>query len=452
MQDSTFSNFWADNKLTFKGLMIGFLILLMLVPFAFIMNLINERSNRKNEVVKEISGKWADEQTFTGPIIVVPYLQTSPITTMQPERKLAYFLPDQLSIQSDIEPEIRKRSMYEVAVYKTNILAEGSFSPLNNDPLVKPDAFLKTDHFLFEEAQVCIGISDFAGIENQLQLAWNDQTIDFNAGLPGTEIIKKGLSAPIKLTPNDLTQTHSFKIKMTLKGSERLNFVPVGKTTTATARSSWPHPSFDGKFLPVQKPEVSKEGFNASWRVQHLNRNYPQSWRDQYFDLSQSKFSVALLQPVDNYAQSMRSAKYAILIIALSFALYFLVEVLQKRPVHPIQYLLVGLALSIFYTLLLSISEYTAFGIAYAIAATATVILITLYSSSVFGKRSTAALLGAVLTMLYSFVYVLIQLEDSALLFGSIGLFVLMAVMMYFSRNIEWRIKNTNHLTTPGIS
>lgn len=442
MQTPNKGGFWSDNRLTFKGILIGILIILMLIPTFYIMNLIKERSQRKQEITREISSKWATEQTFTGPVLMIPYVDVLNAENISSKKKYAFFLPDQLKITSNLAPEIRDKNIYKVVVYKTVMDMEGTFTPLQNDPVAS------TSNLLLAEAQLCIGISDFAGIEDQLAISWGNQTLAFNAGVPDNDVIKRGLSVPIALTQTDLADAHPFKLKVTLKGSEKLNFIPVGKSTQVTMNSTWQHPSFDGKYLPVSKPDVSKSGFNATWKVQHLNRSYPQSWKEGKYNLDESKFWVTLLQPVDSYVQTMRSAKYAILFIALTFALYFFVEILQKRAVHPLQYTLVGFALCIFYTLLLSISEYTAFSIAYSIAAGATIGLITTYSRSLFGKWNTALLLGGLLTMLYGFIFILIQLEDNALLFGSIGLFILLAIIMYYSRKIEWYAKPQLPLTS----
>jgi inner membrane protein len=290
------------------------------------------------------------------------------------------------------------------------------------------------------EAFVCIGLNDFRGIEDQLSLSWNDSSHIFNAGMPDDHIIKNGLHTPVALNDNDLTKSNTFKLQLHLRGSENLSFTPVGKTTDVHFTSAWTNPSFDGSFLPVTTPQITEKGFSAEWKVQHLNRNYPQCWKDGNYNIADSRFGITLLQPVDSYSKTMRSVKYAILFIALTFGLYFFLEILQKRTVHPIQYVLVGLALSIFYTLLLSISEYIQFNIAYSIAAAATVALITLYTKSVFHKWKIAMLFGVMLTTLYTFIFILLQLQDGALLFGSIGLFIVLAVVMYYSRKINWYI------------
>jgi len=202
--------------------------------------------------------------------------------------------------------------------------------------------------------------------------------------------------------------------------------------------SNWKNPSFDGNFLPVTTPVVNDKGFTADWKVQHLNRNFPQSWKNESFDFKPSQFGITLLQPVDAYSKTERSVKYAILFVALTFGLYFFIEIIQQKQVHPVQYVLVGLALSIFYTLLLSVSEYLPFNLSYLIAALATAALITLYTRSIFNTWRIASLFGGLLAMLYGFIFILIQLQDGALLFGSIGLFVLLAIVMYYSRKIDW--------------
>lgn len=259
-----------------------------------------------------------------------------------------------------------------------------------------------------------------------------------NSGTPNPELFGNGVNAAIPVALNSIDKSQSFAINLHLKGSEKLYFTPVGKTTKVHMTSSWTTPSFDGNFIPLNST-VNEKGFSADWQVQNLNRNYPQSWKDAKFDIDASAFGVNLLQPVDSYSMTTRSVKYAILFIALSFALYFFIEIVQKRNIHPAQYVLVGLALCVFYTLLLSISEYLPFSVAYITSTIATVTLITTYSKTLFGSWKIALMLGFVLLALYGFIYVLIQLQDGALIFGSIGLFVLLAIIMYYSRKIDWQ-------------
>ena len=432
MDITSASHFLSSNRLTIKGIIVAGLILFMLIPTVFIMNLVNERAERQETVAKEVSAKWAAQQTVTGPILVIPYKESiqSEVGKTTVYKKYAYFLPDQLKVNGVLQPEIRHRSIYNIVVYRADMQIEGHFGPLQTEEL-----HIASKDLQIQEAFVCIGLSDFRGIEDQLNLSWNDSSYIFNAGMPDDRIIKNGLHTPVAL---DLNGSNTFKLQLHLRGSENLSFTPVGKTTQVNINSTWANPSFDGNFLPVTTPQVTENGFSAEWKVQHLNRNYPQSWKDSNYDIADSRFGITLLQPVDSYSKTMRSVKYAILFIALTFGLYFFIEILQKRTVHPIQYVLVGLALSIFYTLLLSVSEYIRFNIAYSIAAAATITLITLYTKSIFHKWKIAMLFAGMLTTLYTFIFILLQLQDGALLFGSIGLFIVLAVVMYYSRKINW--------------
>lgn len=431
-KDPWTNNFWNANRLTIKGIIVGILILVMLIPSAFIFNLVEERGARQDQIIREESSKWASAQNVTGPVLVIPYLEKWETSKGEIEstKKIAYVLPDQLKINGNIQPQKKHRSIYDITVYTSDIALEGSFGSIASYALNIPE-----ENILLQEARLCIGISDFKGIEDQVDMTWDETQLIFNSGLPENDVIRNGLSVAMPAT--DMTTPHNFSMKLRLRGSDRLIFTPIGKTTLATLNSTWVDPSFDGNFLPTDK-KISEAGFTANWKVQHLNRSYPQSWKEGRYNIDDSAFWVTLLQPVDSYAKTMRSVKYAILFIALTFGLYFFVEILQKRPVHPIQYILVGLALSVFYTLLLSISEYKQFNTAYAIAAAATITLITLYTKSLFNTWKVSLLFGGLLTMLYGFIFILIQLQDTALLFGSIGLFILLAIIMYYSRKIEW--------------
>jgi inner membrane protein len=233
------------------------------------------------------------------------------------------------------------------------------------------------------------------------------------------------------------TGVYTFAFDLDLNGSQALRFVPLGRETNVQLASTWATPSFDGAFLPDERT-VTDDGFSSDWRVLHLNRNYPQQWRGTSVALNESAFGVTLLVPVDQYQKSMRAAKYAILVIALTFLVFFFAEIRNRERVHPFQYILVGLALCLFYTLLLAASEQVAFNLAYVVAGLATIGLVTAYTRSIFASRTLSLLTGGVLLVLYGFVFVILQLQDFALLVGSIGLFVALALTMYLSRNIDW--------------
>ena len=424
------ASFWEANRLLIKGLFIGFLILLMLIPIAMISGLIHERQFRQEEVVNEISRKWASGQTIQGPIVAIPYVV--PAEKNKPAvRKNLYLLPDQLKIDGELMPEVRHRSLYDVTLYRSEVTLTGSFDVAQ---------ILKTgvdpSNIQWNEAHLLVGLDDARGLEEEVVLHWGQQAGTVEAGIPGFNMLKSGLSTRVQIAEGAKT---SFSIKLKLKGSEHLYFTPLGRTTRVSLKSPWTDPAFDGQYLPTSQAKVNDSGFVANWNILQVSRNYPQAWKDDVIqDLQASAFGVKLLQPTDNYAKTDRSVKYAILIIALTFTIFFFVETFQKRQIHPLQYILVGIALTVFYTLLLSISEYLGYNPAYLIAASATVSLITVYVYGIFKKIAIAAGFAVSLGGLYTYIFILIQLQDYALLFGSVGLFLILAVIMYFSRKIDW--------------
>ena len=438
-------NFWQKNKLIIKAAFIGFLTLALLIPTFFIMFLVKDRETRRDEVVKEVSSKWAGAQTITGPFLSVPYYteKKSSANEISFEKHYLYLLPDELAIDGKILPQIKHRSIFEVPVYNSTLKFSGKFSPLKVAKLPVGIEFIR-----FNETVVCMGITDFKGIGENLQLKWNDSISSFETGLPDISWLSTGINCPLKLSADSLIQSETaFSINLSLKGSEQLYVTPFGNTTKVHFESDWSNPAFDGKYLP-DTSLVNSKGFKADWKVLHFNRTYPQ----QFINVSdalvrESAFGLNLLQPVDAYGQTQRSIKYAVLIIALTFFLYFFLEIFYRRSVHPLQYVLIGFALVIFYTLLLSISEYIAFGQAYLVASSSTVLLIGWYSKSIFKKWGIVLLFSFILSLLYVFIYVLIQLQDNSLLFGSIGLFVLLTIIMYFSRKINWNNEEKKRLT-----
>jgi inner membrane protein len=417
---------------TVKAIIVSGMILGLMIPTLFISNLVGDRASRKEEVLNDVRDKWASSQTVTGPLLMVPYLEHVIGDDGKPRviQRMAYFLPEHLRIKADMQPRIRYRSIYKVPVYEGNVAMEGDFSALPLGALQ-----IAPQDLLLAQATLCLGLGDPRGIEEPLEVRWDDQALVLNAGVPGNEVLESGMNVAPPLT--DPASVHRFSVRLRLKGSDKLYFTPLGKTTEVGLSSTWPTPSFDGSFLPMDKT-VSDKGFTADWKVLYLNRNYPQYWVNKKCDFSASTFGVNLFEASDLYSQTTRCVKYAILFIGLTFGLYFFLEIFQDKKVHLMQYVLVGLALCVFYTLLLSVSEYLGFSIAYGIAGGATVLLIALYTGSVFGKAGVGWLFGSILTALYGFIYVLIQLEDGALLFGSIGLFVILAVVMYYSKRVDW--------------
>jgi inner membrane protein len=291
---------------------------------------------------------------------------------------------------------------------------------------------------LWKDAFLSLGITDMRGIKENIIVSWNGESLALNPGIETKDVLESGVSARVHVSPADsASPTISFSFDLKLNGSRLLNFIPVGKENEVKISSPWANPSFDGSFLPDER-NVTDAGFHAVWKVLHLNRNFPQQWKGNTQRIYDAEFGVTLLLPVDEYQKTTRSAKYAIMFISLTFLIFFFVEILNKKRIHPVQYLLVGLALCIFYTLLLSLSEHTGFGIAYIIASAAVVLLITFYTSTILMNKRLTAITGLVLAVLYAFIYTIIQLQDYALLMGSIGLFLVLSVIMYLSGKIKW--------------
>lgn len=422
-----------SNRVFIKALVTGVLILIMLVPTWFVSGLVKEREERQKQIIHEVSSKWASQQQFSGPYISVPYNETITDAAGKPfvSKKNLVLLPETLSVNGNIIPYPKERSIYKVLVYRSELSATGNFN------IALPEDVRK-ENIDFAKAKICVGVSDYKGIEETISIRFNNNVYNLAPGLPTAQVNDTGLSAPITLNEADLGKPIAFSSTVKLKGSNGLYFLPLSATSKFRVTSTWPSPSFDGNALPVTPEENHATAFPANWAFNQANLPFNTVLLDKSIRNSNTSFGVNLIQPADHYAKTMRSVKYAILFIGLTFALFFVVELMQNKPVHPVQYILVGIALVIFYTLLLSISEFIRFDLAYIIAASATVLLITLYAKGHFKSWKVAGIFAAVLGSLYSFIFVLIRLEDTALLIGSIGLFIVLALVMYASRKVNW--------------
>lgn len=437
-------NDWLQGSITIKLLSIAFLLLILLVPLSWVMDLVQERQTRSDEVLLDITSKWSGKQTISGPIIVLPYKYTEIIRQKGEESKAvehigrAFFLPVDLKITGNVEPQVLHRGIYDAVVYESSLSINAQWR--------KEDAMaLKIiGQILWEEAYMVLGISDLRGItenpvitqgeqqhvaepSNHLGVHYGDETITgLVAKLNWTDYA--GFDLPVSL-------------KLKFKGSRGLDFVPIGKTTTVLISGPWSNPSFNGEFLPDSRA-ISNQGFKAEWKILHYNRPFVQEWIGEESDVTGYNFGVELLIPVEQYQKSMRTSKYGHLVILLSFISLFLVEISQKIRIHPFQYILTGSALIIYYTILLSFSEQIGYHAAYLISSLATVGLLTLYSKTFLPSNRLVALFSLLLTLFYGFIFVIIIQQDFSLLIGSIGLFIMIGAMMYFTRKITW-YKNT---------
>ncbi|HNP19365.1 MAG TPA: cell envelope integrity protein CreD [Fulvivirga sp.] len=434
---------WIKNSVTLKLITITILMLLLLIPNSMVDSIIVERESLSAQTNTEVSSKWAGSQQINGPILTIPVVyeyedEIKEKKTLIRHTQYYHLLPQNLKIDGEVKPLKLKRGIYEVIVYKSNLSLSGNFN------MVQLDADRKIDHtnlkeIKYDQAFLTIGISDLRGIKDELTVNWNGQKLEAKPGTLLSSMVPTGVTIELPSIEDNLESVIHFDFDLALQGSKDVSFVPLGNTTEVALRSNWSSPSFNGNFLPDSR-EVSETGFIAKWKILQLNRNIPQTWTGltQRQNMSEATFGVTLMSSVDDYKKSVRSSKYAVMTIALTFLIFFLVEILNKRKIHPFQYALVGLALCLFYVLLVSISEQVNFNFAYGISSFTIITMISLYALSVFkSKRLTLVLVGTLLGI-YGFLFVTLQLVDYALLIGSLGLVLILGLTMYFTRNINW--------------
>jgi inner membrane protein len=441
METTVLQSVWTKSKLLIKCGIIGIILLILQIPTFYVNDLIKEREGRQKEAIAEVSSKWAGRQNIVGPILMVPYWQASGDTTSQGKREkhLAYFLPDELTVNASVTPQEKYRGIYKVMLYSSQVSLSGQFSSLHPERLG-----LVPEDLIWNEATIRLGLSDNKGLNDEVKLNLNDSTYTLSP-FEADNGAATGLFMQTALTA-ETAKNIRFSTSFGLNGSEQLLFTPVGKATTVNLSSAWPHPSFTGSSLP-QTTAIKDSGFTATWKSLGYKRSFPQQWKDDAYKmntnetanaLTASSFGADLFVPVNSYQKITRIIKYSLLILLLTFAAFFLIETTNKKSAHPFQYGLVGLALVLFYTLLLSFSEYIGFNAAYAISSLATIGLIGWFVKGILESGKLATLLSVVLLLLYSYVFSILQLQDYSLLLGSVGLFITLAVIMRFSKKIQW--------------
>lgn len=423
----------------FRVVAIGALILCLQIPVLFTYGLLSERESTKNRVVREIAAGWGDEQELVGPYLVVPYRTANTGKsidqlqfTIRWTEHTATFLPASLNIDASVAGQRLQRGIYESSTYSADVELEGIFERPN---LKEWDAGETEVHW--NRARLVFEVADARGVREFVTTNWNGQNLAFE---PGTGTIAGGREAlQANLGEGDLDADElPFVIAFNLHGSKSLRFAPVGHQTETVIKGTWPSPSYQGSWLPDARDSVGDE-FSASWSIPFLGRSLPKSWTGMWTNSPPvSQFGVDLLTPVDAYRQTERSLKYELLFLALTFAPLWLFEVLAGIRLHFIQYGLIGAAVCLFYLLELSLSEHIGFAGAYTLAASMIAALVTSYAWSILGSVSRAASMGGIISGLYGFLYVLISLEDFALLAGSLALFLVLAALMYATRRVNW--------------
>lgn len=429
------------KSVTLKLLGIGIIILLMQIPLGMIDSLLWERKNYLDNVHQEIQNAWGTSQTINGLELTVPYsiitTSTNSVTkevTEYKDKRYAHFLPSKLNIKGDINTHEVHRGIYDVTVYDSNLKIDGEFA--------SPDFNKwKEDNWIihWDQAFVSLGIKNVASIKELIHLNWNENEYTLQPGSENAGIIRSGMSSPVNLVENDLV---NFSFNLFLKGSNSLQFIPLGKETNVHLTSPWAAPKFNGKFSPLtdkDKRIINDDGFDVQWKVLYLNRSFPQQYLSDPGGVFDSKFGVEIFEPVDEYTKTTRSAKYAMLFIVLTFIAFFFIQIINKVSIHFFQFIIVGLALSLFYILLISLSEHIGFNKAYLIAASGIILEISLYVKAIFKSWRLGFLMLTLLIVLYAFIFIIIQLESYSLLAGSVGLFIVLGALMYLSRNIDWK-------------
>ena len=442
------TSYLQTHSASFRIVIIALLVILMLIPLMMVSNIVSERGARQQAIVSDIASTWGQYQVLKGPILMIPYVdhlinmdtvtdkngETKTITQDIFNDKTAIILPTQLNIKVNLREEPRHRGIYKTQVYSADINLSGQF-----DYAALISEKNQRRRYQWDKVRVLIGLSDTQAITQSAHLIWNDNTIALTPGTRLSSLMKTGFSAPLRsVNLDELNSSHQFKLQLNIKGNQGFKFIPLGETTQAHITSTWPHPSFQGNILPNEY-DLAEEGFSAKWSIPHLARSYPQQWimPDENYSLNELSAGVNLFEPVSLYSKTSRAVKYGIMFIVMTFLSLFIFEIVSQTRLHILQYMVIGVALSVFYLLLLSLAEHIRFFYAYLAASSATVLIISLYALAFLKAKWHSLMIFSLLSSLYAVLYLLLQMEDYALLFGSALLLLVTTIVMYVTRNLQ---------------
>ena len=421
-----------------KLLVVSFLALLMAIPAMFMTSIVDERTNRAKEVVQEISNHVGGPETFLGPVLTIPYSIAPTYKEGRVRTGIYIVFPVQGDAAVKVRTEQRRRSLFKVPVFDADLQFDAAFDLAGVPSAAPADAVLD-----WSRAEIVVGVSNAHGALADGTLSANGKTITF---MPGENIGDPNNAQGTPLTylevsARDLAQPNAaFRAKASLRfsGAQRIAVLAYGKTSHLTVEGDWPSPGFDGAFLPVKRT-VSPQGFSGEWLVPFIARGVrAEGTNVAVSNLDSSALGVSFIEVADPYQSVNRSLKYLPLFVGLVFLSYFIFEVTARKRVHPAQYLLVGLAQLIFYLLLLSMAERIGFDWGFLLAGTATVLLLSVNTKWIFSSLAQGLRALAVFSLLYVFIYLLLRLEDNALLVGAVASFLAVAAGMYFTRGIDW--------------
>ncbi len=433
---------WA---LLFKLGFIFILICLLLIPISWITEMIYERQGLQQQVEKDISRAWGNAQTITSPILVIPFSKTKLVDkkTIVEDFQL-YVAPENVNMVNNLKSEVRTKGIFSTIVYDDDCKIAATFDLKN----------LKDDErqYYLNKAFIIVGLSDPQAIVAGITSDINGLVSKSFPGTNDADFVKSGFHTPVNLV--DIKDVMTFSSVLNFRGTSSLRFEPTAKVSTFEVKSNWASPSFIGRNLPAER-NITSAGFNSTWKASEFNRNTPDSWIDAAYVSSSTNMQqtnleyvnpniendlpgVELIETANHYHKNLRSIKYAFLIIFLSFLMYFSAEIFQKVRIHPIQYALIGISLVVFYTLLLSLSEQIGFNKSYFISFAAVLSLVMTYTYFVLKSWKPTLIIGFLFVLIYGYVFTLLQLEDLALLVGSIGVFFILAMVMFLSRKIDW--------------
>jgi inner membrane protein len=448
--EETIRNFRKrDYSLMLKIALIGFLMLILLIPLEMVKSIIYERENLNAEVQRKIGDTWGASQILVTPLLAIPYTSME----LNADKKLVtvnntlYYSAADCNVKSSVSTELKKRSIFHSIVYTNKLQLDGTFD-LNK--IAKQKDFV----YDYANAYLIIGMSDPTAISSKTEATWNGKEIEIQPGTLHPTVVQSGVHSICSL--DEKLPLQNFSINLELRGSNSFSIFPASISSTLSMDANWPSPSFEGKILP-KKHNITAKGFTSEWVSTAFNNELPRQWSNNNYvlplyndnshqqaaiNMSNSNLTsfatVKFIETANDYQKNMRTAKYAFLIISLSFLVFFAFEMANKISIHPIQYILIGLGLVMFYLLLISITEHLGFNTAYLISSIAIILLILGYSKSVLYKTKSIAILGLLLIFVYSYIFVLLQLEDYALLVGACGLFIILALIMMISRKINW--------------